>query len=366
MLSVTTVVKKEDKSRTFYNIEGFVFRKGSSNTHFRIKICCESKSRENIMFFIMDANAIIDDYYLNSFEFKQIQQNSEKLGIKLFLSSVVFDEVVQKYRERLYEFNRKNKGYHYIPSKYLNLIPEDEIESLVDEYKNILIRKLADFNRLGTRVYEFEQIDFCSVYNKAINKELPFSNSDKGFKDAMIWEHVKCAVNLYCDNYRKLAFITTNIGDFCGLEKKQDEKTVWYYPAKELRKEYMDKGYREDTVRIYPSIKSFYLDMVIGRFQRFDEYINELNTCLNEELKAFIFNELSQQYVDLDSSMKSPKAVLTARAVAGFNSYGQATYEDIVILCKADLLLESDKTILIKDIYLHVDLNKRKFIYMEI
>lgn len=251
------------------------------------------------MFIMMDANIFISDFNLESKSFSELRSHSERLGIKLFCSSVVFDEVVQKYKEKIIEYNQKNKVFMpLIPSTYLKLVPNEAIDEMIGIFRSELRRKLR-INSFGTRFVELDFLNrdsYLSVYEKALYKLKPFNIAGKGYKDALIWEQILWIVNTYCDDNKKLAFITNNIEDFS--EKIISEKG-WFFPAPHLIEQYKKNGFPEDTVRIYQSLKALNLEVIYNKLDNYNKYIEYLNTELNEGLKNFILSQLSLNELDL-------------------------------------------------------------------
>lgn len=295
------------------------------------------------MFLMMDTNIYVRDYNFASTAYRKLKEQSYQLGIKMFVSSVVIDEVISNYRELLYDFNKKNENFKSVPDKYLNKIPNEDIDKLVNEYTGFFRNQIRKFNAYGTRELYFEQIDFRIVYERAIHKSKPFNIGGKGFKDSLIWEHVKEAAITYCSDERKFAFVTTNVKDFSDEEKLSDND-VWFLPAKNLRMEYMKDGYPEDTIRIYDKLESFNIDVVYRKIDGFNAYIEKLNSVLNGELSKYIIESLRDESIVVDNGSYGEysvlvKKVFSAKAVEAFNDYGNAT-DEIVFLVKLEVLCE--------------------------
>lgn len=318
------------------------------------------------MFLLMDSNIFIQDFRLYSKSFKEIHENSEKLGIKLFVSSVVFEEVVQKYRERLIEFNSETKKFkNIVPQSYLVNIPEKDIDKLVEEYDKFLDKKLTRFNRYSTRFILFDQINFSNVYQKSLKKIKPFTIDGKGFRDALIWEQIKWVIFTYCDQGKKLAFITNNLKDFCDLEANGSQ-TEWYLAAKNLREELIAEGFSEDSVRIYRNLKSFNRDVVYKKLKYFDDFKLKFSSR-HEKFIDSIIESLAQQdklivYDDKFGNIICRfEKLINAEIVDGYNPYGNST-EEVVLQIRVDILCDpldyrNNSILASGETYIYVNIN---------
>lgn len=327
------------------------------------------------MFIIMDTNILVQDFKLQSYHYQKLQQSSDRFGIKLFLSAVVFDETVQKYKEKLENFNNKNKEfYRFIPDQYLKSISDSEIDKLTTEYEEYLHHSLYNFNSYGTRFLPISNDDFWAVYQKALNKIKPFKkDKEKGFRDALIWEHIKNIVLTYCDEEKKLAFITNNPKDFSDSE--QNLNKAWYLPSKELIKDYAQKGYPEDAVRIYTSLQAFNTDVLYKKIDVANSYIDKLNSTDNQVLINNLYNEIEKDnifdgYSDvLGKFQYKIKRISKATVIDALSSYGNST-DEIIFCVKLELLCEITSHNInsywtVGEAYVHIDTKTNQFLYIE-
>lgn len=278
------------------------------------------------MFILIDTNVYIQDFNLTSFAYKELINNSYQLGIRLFVSSFVFDEVIINYEQRLREFNKQNLLFKNIVSeKYLSIIPNEDIDQMVEDYKKKFEKQLLNFNSYGTRFVGFESANIESVYRRALKKEKPFSENGKGFKDALIWENLKWIVKTYCSVDKKLAFITNNLSDFS--DEKRETSKDWFLPTESLRREYVKEGFSEDTLRIFTSIQAFNKNVVYKRIQDYNDLIQKLNSSLNNNLINYITNFINDdnKFSIYDERVSlysfSIKEVISVKVIDAFNRY---------------------------------------------
>ena len=289
----------------------------------------------------MDSNIFIKDFMLKSQSYKELHQNSHKFGIKLFASSIVIDEVVQKFKEFLYEFNKENKKYYgIVPDNYLKSISDSKIEKLTEKYRKNINDKMRSFNKYGTRFLNLDLISLEQVVKKAIRKIIPFRRTGKGFRDALIWEHIRWIVTTYCDENRKLAFITENVRDFCDLDNKNNE---WFLPAKELRMDLIEEKYFRDTVKIYPSISSFNRNVIHRKIDHIEKIQNNKN--INKYIINLVSIELDKfDVLEVYNNCQKEKSkfikVYEAKVVEGYNYYGNSS-DEVILLVQIELLCKS-------------------------
>lgn len=155
-----------------------------------------------------------------------IEQNNLQNSIFIGITDMVLEELIST---RCENFNQQINNLKSSIKKLGNMpccdfskvgIPEDSysyddyIRKKIEEYmsskKFILILHLDKEKYAQT---------MSSIIKKFVKKEKPFSDSGKGFKDAIIWETILNLKNI--DDYFSVFFLTENIKDF---EKSLQEK----------------------------------------------------------------------------------------------------------------------------------------------
>ena len=119
-------------------------------------------------------------------------------------------QIIDKYKEELSNLKESYKKF-----KNIHNIKFDEDEEV--KYDEILEKLMEDYIKFhNINIVKTKNISLQNLLNRAINKKKPFvgenGNSDKGFKDAVLWESIieyaKKSEN------KKFILLTKNIQDF--------------------------------------------------------------------------------------------------------------------------------------------------------
>lgn len=133
---------------------------------------------------------------------------------KINISKITIEELKKqindKYKE---ELSILKKSYNKFKNVHNIKFNEDEIV----KYEQILEKLMRDYIEFyNINIVDMENISFQNILKRAINKKKPFvgenGDSDKGFKDAVLWESIieyaKKSEN------KKFVLFTKNIQDF--------------------------------------------------------------------------------------------------------------------------------------------------------
>ncbi len=133
---------------------------------------------------------------------------------KINISEITIEELKKqindKYKEELLKFKQVYNKFKNVHNIKFN---EDEVIKY-DEILKELIRTYIEFYNIN--MVETKEISLQKILNRAINKNKPFvgenGNSDKGFKDAVLWESI-IEYARKSEN-KKFILFTKNIQDF--------------------------------------------------------------------------------------------------------------------------------------------------------
>lgn len=133
---------------------------------------------------------------------------------KINISEITIEELKKqindKYKEELLKFKQVYNKFKNVHNIKFN---EDEVIKY-DEILKELIRTYIEFYNIN--MVETKKISLQKILNRAINKNKPFvgenGNSDKGFKDAVLWESI-IEYARKSEN-KKFILFTKNIQDF--------------------------------------------------------------------------------------------------------------------------------------------------------
>lgn len=145
---------------------------------------------------------------------------------KINISKITLEELKKQIKENYEEeLSKLNELYNKFKNVY-----DIKFNINVDfKYEDILEKQIKEYmEAYNINTVEIDNLSLQSIINRAINKQKPFvgenDNSDKGFKDAVLWESI---IN-YAKRTENKNFIlfTKNIQDFPKkLEKEFNQLT---------------------------------------------------------------------------------------------------------------------------------------------
>jgi paraquat-inducible protein B len=237
----------------------------------------------------IDTNILMKDYWLTGKEFSIFQDLIKDSDFKIILSWVTLDEVIQNYLSDISEMNKKLKEYNRLLNSGIYKMADKES---IEKYEKYLKGKLHGLNKELTAFVYPTLENYQNAYERALKKIPPVKPNGAGFKDALIWETLKCAWNTYYHDDMTIHFIT-NDKDF----------------SKELINELKADIYPEIDFRLYNSLNEFNIH-ISKNYKSFKDKIAtltqfELQSILDDKSNVqFIENKLKQEY---DNKLESYK-----------------------------------------------------------
>ncbi|WP_282079586.1 PIN domain-containing protein [Aquimarina algiphila] len=195
---------------------------------------------------ILDTNIFRNDLFFNSKDFDILRDYLRKTDSRFVLPQIIIEELKGLYKRTLDENQRNynkarknlNQGLNYELVDELNINCDEEVEKYIDFV----------YNKLGRK--EEKNIPYKNEYlpeivKRAINKQKPFKDEDKGFRDSIIW----LTILDYCQgcHEKQITFISNNPKDFGDIK----DPTELHY---NLKKECQDLGIK---VNYFRTIKDF-------------------------------------------------------------------------------------------------------------
>lgn len=183
------------------------------------------------VFILVDTNIFYDDFEMKGKKFQALRHFTGKTNSSVLLPSVLRDELKKKYAENLKkDFDRIGR----ISKTYDNLIElKKNQEDIQIDYDKRIDGYLYGFVHIDSN-----KISIKKLLDRSINEKAPFGKSDKGFRDAVIWEsaigHVKKS-----KSKKPLVIVSGNSSDFgkdnLAPELIEEAKKlgieVFYYPS---------------------------------------------------------------------------------------------------------------------------------------
>ena len=136
---------------------------------------------------VIDTNIFYNNWFLDSLNFKLLKSFLHKTNASLFVPKIVFEEVINKYKEGLkkcvaeYHKILKNLNRYLFFVKTLE-IETIEIETISHEYSKFLQNKLKDFN---VKIINYKDIPHEDIVQRELQRKAPYE-----YRDILIWETI--------------------------------------------------------------------------------------------------------------------------------------------------------------------------------
>jgi predicted nucleic acid-binding protein len=247
----------------------------------------------------LDTNIIVQDFWLDSPNFRVFLDEFNIIPGTLYIPELVIDEAVNKYRERIVDKTREQKMLYNEISRLLKnetpLYPIN-IEIVTNKYKEFLFKKLKE---IKATILPYPVIEHKKIVERILERKRPFKKNDSGYRDYLIWLTIK---NLELWGTEEIVFITNNTTDF--------GETGY------LSEEFKDKLTNNKNFKISISISKFNEDYIIPRLKKLDQ----LKLLLNKgQIQNFNFKDwLNSEFIEL------VKEIELEEVIAGF-PYGVGT-----------------------------------------
>jgi hypothetical protein len=166
---------------------------------------------------VIDTNIIVaqEPRLLTGPQFDVLDALIRMGAARLFVPSVVVAEAVAHYHDRLIDsMSRIQKGLNSLSA--LLVEPMDlpaldlSVEAATAAYGQALRNRLE---LLGATILDTHRVPVAALEERALARRKPFSQSDRGFRDALIWESLLGEV---VSNQEPTILITANHRDFCA------------------------------------------------------------------------------------------------------------------------------------------------------
>jgi hypothetical protein len=162
---------------------------------------------------VLDTNQFYNDWLLEVSPFVAIERACRLNIARLVVPKIVFLEVLNLYRRRLREFNYEvEKLRRSAPGRLELPIQALDIDKLGQEYDRLLELRLKD---LDTEIPDHAGIPHAAIVQRALDIRRPFRESDKGYRDTLLWEVILESV---VSTDAKTILVSDNWRDFSAGE----------------------------------------------------------------------------------------------------------------------------------------------------
>ena len=241
---------------------------------------------------ILDTNVITKDYSLQGGRILKLSDAAKKLGYEVFIPEVVVDEIIHQYREELQEAHHKYlKGVRSLGRMGFEVktaTEENFLEKAIEEKKKNYLGRLKV---LGIKILPYPSTKHNDIVKKELNGKKPFVNSQKGYRDSLIWETVLEQLipvkDLLFDT--QVLFLSSNIHDFAAKDNS-------LHP--DLIEDYTNKGFMECAVELVADIDKFFNENINGELEELESIavslknnhkFNRVN--LDNEFRTLLYDE---------------------------------------------------------------------------
>jgi len=264
-------------------------------------------------------------------------QNSISIG----LPEIVIEEFVNnRFQNFNFEINNLKSGCKKLENLPSFNFPQKIISDDDFDYREFIKNKIQEFlnDTEFVNVLKLDKKLFSETLTiltqKAIKKERPFTDSGKGFKDALIWEIILNYDQI--ETYSSIFLLTENQNDFEDLAKKfkqKFKKNINLIPNKDILIVELEKIYGWRVK--YRELLSYLHDEYFK--SRLTEYLSETSLKINEFKIDSILN-----MSDLDPNelkeIESPELVATLSNLVKVN----LIFENNTQKFSAELIIESE------------------------
>lgn len=191
---------------------------------------------------VVDTSVFVSDFNREGNDFVLLMRMAGPPRYQLVVPKVVFDELVNKYRE---EVSEKSASMLSSRSKFLRFvrqpIPKDPPpRDYVGEYRTTLTKALEE---VDAEIPGYPKLSHQEVTARILARRKPSVSKDEGYRDTLIWESI-----LEVAAQRPVAFITLNKRDFADSQGG-------LHP--DLKEDLNKLGLTSDRVELFTSLRAF-------------------------------------------------------------------------------------------------------------
>jgi hypothetical protein len=296
------------------------------------------------VYLLIDTNIFFDNYFLRGNKFLALKNMIRKTNSKILMPTIVIDEVKKKYKETL---DRQQDRIDEINKKYPDMLTQNKTtKELMAEYDKLWNKQLK-----GSIVIDSSKVSMKSLIERSLSKRHPFTETGKGFRDALIWESILLFLNNTSRNKNPLVVITdnkTDFGDGCLFDDLQQEllgRNSYCYKdlgtflnEHESRISFITDELIVDYIELNPQEIEYVASTIedIDLFERFCEnaHANTLISSFHAKQKPsptgdwilesyYIYREdKNNYYVEIELSVEVAYVIGYARKLAAFDEDG--------------------------------------------
>jgi hypothetical protein len=251
---------------------------------------------------IIDTNSIYEDLKLTGAKVRTLCETAKITGDTVYLPRIVIDEAKNKYLERLNtaksQIDKELAGIKRLTGNidYKTTYDHVNIKVEVESASKIFDDQVK---KLEIEILPYPKTSHEVLAIKAVNKQKPFSESGKGYRDALIWENIKSLIrpSKKLIEEPQVILITANHKDFCenGITLHSD-----------LRKEILKLNAPENSVEIISDFETFIKKYCNPKLKILNKLKQEFQEGKHKKLNVrnkvehLVFSFLEHRQIDSD------------------------------------------------------------------
>ena len=296
---------------------------------------------------IIDTNIINKDYKLHGKYIVTLSGAAAKLGYDVCVPEVVVDEIVSHYKDELSEAHDTylkgvSKLKKLLPEMPKSMISEGTVE---DQLQKFRVQYEVELQAKNIKILPYPNVAHKSIVAKELDNKKPFKDSQKGYRDSLIWETVKSelipAKDLFDES--QILFLTRNTKDFADKNGLHQD----------LKDELLALGYSDTVVELVTDCEKFFKDVIRPEFEELDKIKEALN-AKGSYNRISVQNDIAQLF-----NIQFVEHMLDAIDEYGFQVYVPLYCEDPYVEFVDDPSVKIESVIRLEDETVMIGCNVR-------
>lgn len=172
---------------------------------------------------VIDTNIFCRDFYMSNSVFRVFFDGLKRVGHVVYIPQVIYDEVLNKYNERLLDLRLDvetsvGKFSRFVKQEFDQTITDTIIQDLNEEYKRLFDDKLKEIH---AHILDYPQISHQKVVQRALERRKPFNEKGAGYRDTLIWESILELISI--EPIGTIALISANTKDFAEQDELHED-----------------------------------------------------------------------------------------------------------------------------------------------
>lgn len=254
-------------------------------------------------YLVLDTNILHNDWNLTGTRITVLSETAARLNNKICVPMVVVDEINEQYTEELQiQSEQYNKSLKKLSNMRTALsYTKFDAKPMIESYKQWLIERFA---QLGVVVLPYPNVSHGIIVNKELTKKKPFLSSQKGYRDALIWESVK-ELRIRKKSVPGIVyFLSENTHDFAAKDnQKLHEDLVAELIGSEIALEsmvYISKiqDFIDNITNALKKLNNILMDIIANGGYRDIDFESVVKSHINEtEYSSYLYEDIEHDVI---------------------------------------------------------------------